>query len=156
VNPRLLRAVLIAGRLFLGGILVYAAYTKLKLPWISFAATIEAYQLLPDWGVIFVARTLPPFELVLGLMLIAGVGLRWVAAAASALLLAFFLIMVRAYALGMDIDCGCFGPGDRLSAKTLVRDGLLLALALGITFAAFRRARRPPGEKALESPPATA
>jgi uncharacterized membrane protein YphA (DoxX/SURF4 family) len=141
VNPRVVRIAILAGRFFLGGVFLYAAYTKLKLPWISFAATIYAYELLPDWAVSFVARTLPPFELVLGLLLIAGVWLRWVAAAASALLLAFFVIMVRAFILGMEIDCGCFGPGDTLSGKTLLRDGLLLAVSLALTFAAFRRAR---------------
>lgn len=135
------RLLVLLGRLGLGAVFLYAAYTKLQLPWISFAATIEAYKLLPESGVIFVARTLPWFEAALGAMLVLGFGLRWVAAAASALLLAFFAIMVRSYALGLEIDCGCFGPGDALSWKTLVRDGLLTSVAVALAIFSFRNAR---------------
>ena len=129
------------GRLGLGAVFLYAAYTKLKLPWITFAATIEAYKLLPESGVVFVARTLPWFEATLGALLVLGFGLRWAAAAASALLLAFFAAMVRSYALGLQIDCGCFGPGDALSWKTLIRDGLLTSVAVALAVASFRATR---------------
>jgi uncharacterized membrane protein YphA (DoxX/SURF4 family) len=132
---------MLLGRLGLGAVFLYAAYTKLKLPWITFAATIEAYKLLPESGVIFVARTLPWFEAALGVLLVLGFGLRWVAVAASALLLAFFAAMVRSYALGLQIECGCFGPGDALSWKTLIRDGLLTSVAVALAVASFRTSR---------------
>jgi uncharacterized membrane protein YphA (DoxX/SURF4 family) len=135
------RALILVTRLGLGAVFLFAAYSKLKLPWISFAATVYAYQLLPDDAVVFVARALPWFELLLGALLILGIQLRWVAAAASVLLLAFFAVLVRSYARGMDIDCGCFGPGDRLSWKTLAREGLLLGVSLALTVAAFRTSR---------------
>jgi hypothetical protein len=61
------------------------------------------------------------------------------AAAASLLLAVFFGLMVRAMAKGMEIDCGCFGPGDRLSWVTLLRDGALLASSLFVTARAFRQ-----------------
>ena len=141
---------MLLGRLGLGAVFLYAAYTKLKLPWITFAATIAAYKLLPEDGVIFVARTLPWFELALGALLVLGFGLRWVAAAASALLLTFFAAMVRSYALGLQIDCGCFGPGDALSWKTLIRDGLLTSVSVVIAVAAFRSSRSE--ERPMEPP----
>ncbi|HLE36255.1 MAG TPA: MauE/DoxX family redox-associated membrane protein [Candidatus Acidoferrales bacterium] len=140
------RALLLAGRIGLGLVLLYAGYAKLQQPWISFAATIEAYKILPPDAVIFTARTLPWFEVVLGALLLLGVGLRWVAAVASALLLMFFAILVRSYALGMDVDCGCFGPGEKLSWKTLVRDGLLVGVSVAVTIGAFLAARRPARE----------
>jgi len=140
------RALLLAGRIGLGLVLLYAGYAKLQQPWISFAATIEAYKILPPDAVIFTARTLPWFELLLGALLVLGVGLRWVAAVASALLLMFFAILVRSYALGMDVDCGCFGPGEKLSWKTLVRDGLLVGVSVAVTIGAFLAARRPARE----------
>jgi len=140
------RALLLAGRIGLGLVLLYAGYAKLQQPWISFAATIEAYKILPPDAVIFTARTLPWFEVVLGALLVLGVGLRWVAAVASALLLMFFAILVRSYALGMDVDCGCFGPGEKLSWKTLVRDGLLVGVSVAVTIGAFLAARRPARE----------
>jgi len=103
-----------------------------------FAIAVNGYGVLPDWAVTPVAYGVIALETVLAILLISGVGLRWSSAAASGLLLFFFCIMLRAYFLGMSIDCGCFGPGDALSAKTLARDGALLALALGLTVAAFK------------------
>jgi len=40
--------------------------------------------------------------------------------------------MVRAYAKGMEINCGCFGANDIISWKTLLRDGSMLAAALAL------------------------
>ena len=49
----------------------------------------------------------------------------------TALLLAFFNFMLwRAFLQGKEIDCGCFGPGEALTWKTLLRDGSMLAGAL--------------------------
>lgn len=126
------------GRLGLGGLMLYAAYAKLSTGWITFAMVIEAHQILPPAGVEFVARWLPWGELILGAGLIVGWGLRWFAAATSFLLLVFFVVLSRSYALGLQVECGCWGPGDLLTWKTLVRDGLLLAASLALTIAAFR------------------
>jgi len=139
---RLPRILLLAGRIILGLILVYAAYAKLKYPWITFAATVSAYQLLPDNAVIFVARTVPWLELVLGVWLLTGLALRWSAAAGTALLGVFFAILVHSYAKGMQIECGCFGPGgDPLTWKRLVLEVALLALGIAVTIGAFARRR---------------
>jgi uncharacterized membrane protein YphA (DoxX/SURF4 family) len=130
-------------RVALGVIFVYAAWVKLKEPWELFALAISGYQLLPMTAVQFVARTLPWFELAVGLLLIAGVWLRAAAMATTLLLLGFFVLMVRAYAKGMAIECGCFGSGDPLSWKTLLRDGTMLAGSLLLTSMAFLRQRKP-------------
>ena len=45
--------------------------------------------------------------------------------------------MVRAYAKGMQINCGCFGPGEAISWKTLLRDGSMAAAAIAMTCLAF-------------------
>jgi uncharacterized membrane protein YphA (DoxX/SURF4 family) len=124
-------------RVALGVIFVYAAWTKLRDPWALFAMAIDSYQVLPAWAVELVARALPWFELLLGVLLIVGVWRHVSAAAASLLLAVFFGLMVRAMAKGMQIDCGCFGPGDRLSWVTLLRDGALLASSLFVTARAF-------------------
>jgi len=132
----------LALRLFLGAVFVYAAYLKLKDPWVVFAMSIDSYKLLPEWGVLAVAKTLPWFELGLGLLLISGYGLRWSGLVTTLQLLAFFSVMLRSYLMGLEIDCGCFGPGEALTWKTLVRDGLLAACSILLTFLAFR-SRRP-------------
>jgi uncharacterized membrane protein YphA (DoxX/SURF4 family) len=137
-----LRAVTLVLRIVLGAIFVYAAWTKLRVPWELFAMSIDSYQVLPLKLVELVARTLPWFELAVGLLLIAGYWLRSAATAITLLLAVFFSLMVRAYATGMEINCGCFGTGDPISWKTLLRDGSMLAAALALTVLAFLRRKR--------------
>lgn len=126
------RTVALALRVLLGAVFIYAAYTKLRQSWLLFALSVDSYQLLPEWAVYAVARTLPSLELALGIMLIAGVWLRYLSMVAAAILGLFFAVMVVAYFRGGGIDCGCFGVGEPLSARTLLRDGALLAAALAL------------------------
>ena len=139
------RILLLLGRIALGGIFVYAAWTKLHPPIaISlslFALQVDSYRMLPPWAVNLVAQTLPFLELALGALLVIGWPLRLVSSVTSLLLLAFFSTMVRSYALGLEINCGCFGPNEKLGVGTLLRDGAMLALALAVVFGAFWSAR---------------
>jgi len=128
-----LRVAALLLRIALGVVFVYAAWLKLRDPWQMFAMSIDSYQLLPMWAVRVVARTLPWLELLLGVLLMAGLWLRFSAGATSLLLLGFFVLMIRAWAKHMEINCGCFGPGDIISWKTLLRDGSLLAGSLFVT-----------------------
>jgi hypothetical protein len=43
--------------------------------------------------------------------------------------------------MGMKIDCACFGLGDVIGPRTLVRDGVLLVLSVGLTILAMRNGR---------------
>jgi len=142
------RALITLLRVGLGVVFAYAAYTKLRQPWMLFAFSINSYGLLPERAVMLLARTLPWVELAIGVLLVIGYQLRYVAAAASALLSVFFTVMVRAHIQGLGIDCGCFGFGEKLGARTLIRDGLLVALSLGLTVAAFVTARTKPTAEA--------
>src|SRR5579864_5341376 len=125
-----MRRLMVILRLALGAVFVYAAYTKLRQPWLLFAMSIDAYQVLPEWAVLTLGRTIPWLELALGILLATGFGLRYAAAGASILLAAFFAIMLQAYIKGMGIDCGCFGLGEKISPLTLTRDGVFLAMAI--------------------------
>jgi uncharacterized membrane protein YphA (DoxX/SURF4 family) len=136
---KFLRAILLLLRVAIGGVFVYAAWSKLRDPWTLFAISIDAYHVLPQWAVLVVARTLPWLELLLGVLLVVGVFRRISTLAASALLMLFFGLMVRAYVRGETIDCGCFGPGEAISPLTLLRDGALLACSLFLTAMAWRR-----------------
>ena len=133
------RYVPLALRLFMAVVFLYAAYTKLKDSYLIFAMAIDGYQLLPPWAVEAVARTLPAFELVLGLALLVGWKLKYTSAAATALLGFFLGLMIFTYARGLSIDCGCFGAGEPLSAKTLARDGGLVACSLALAWFAWRQ-----------------
>ena len=131
--------ILPALRIILGAVFIYAAYSKLRQSWLLFALSIDSYQLLPEWAVYAVARTLPWFELALGVLLVAGVWLRYLSVVAAAILAAFFTVMLLSYFRGGGLDCGCFGVGEPLSGRTLARDGLLLAAAVTVAVAAWRQ-----------------
>src|SRR2546422_241463 len=131
---RRLRLVL---RLLLAAVFLYAAWSKLRQPWLLFAISIDSYHVLPEWAALLVARALPWMELLLGLALAFGYALPYVALITSVQLLVFFSVMLRAYAKGLGIDCGCFGVGEALTARTLARDGALLACAILLTISAF-------------------
>lgn len=148
------RAIIWIGRLVLGGIFIYAGYSKIFLPIIHphppvgvalsfFAMQVDSYQLLPPWGVNFVAHTLPFAEVVLGLLLLIGWRLRFWAVIVTLIMLGFFAVVVRSYALGLQINCGCFANPEPLTIKTVFRDGSLAALALLMTVFAFFEARQP-------------
>jgi uncharacterized membrane protein YphA (DoxX/SURF4 family) len=112
-----------------------------------FGMTVDSYQMLPEWGVVLVARALPWVELIFGAMLILGVWARWAAAGASALLVVFVCAIVRAYTMDLQINCGCFGTNEPITKFTILRDAGFLAASLVLTVLAFiahrrRRARR--------------
>jgi hypothetical protein len=77
--------------------------------------------------------TLPYAELALGVLLL--VTWSWVlavvAAVATALFAAYWVLVLRVLRLGEEVDCGCFGAlgDDRVSGATLARNSLLVGLA---------------------------
>ena len=154
------RAVIWIGRLLLGGIFVYAGYTKLVYPnhnlWpyfmlkfsvstnlSTFAFQVESYKVLGAEGASLVAHTLPFVEIMLGLLLLIGWKFRIWAAMATAILAGFLTLVTRAYLLHMEINCGCFGTPEPLTGMTVLRDGALVALALLVTIFAFQEGREP-------------
>lgn len=136
-SSRVAKIFMLAARVVLGAVFIYAAYVKLRDPWQLFAMSIDSYRILPLNLVEIAARVIPWLELAIGVLLIAGIWLRISGTIVSLLLLTFFGLMVRAYAKGMEISCGCFGPGEVISWKTLLRDGALVATALAMTWLAF-------------------
>jgi uncharacterized membrane protein YphA (DoxX/SURF4 family) len=135
------RGLLIVGRLALAAVFLWAAYAKLRDPWMIFAMEIDAMHIVPNSMVEFLARTMPWFELLLGVLLVVGIQMRYVASVATALLAVFFTTLLVLYLRGFQGDCGCFGPGEQLGPKTLARDGALLALSIWVTWQAFRKRR---------------
>lgn len=141
---------LIVGRIALAAVFIYASYGKMKpqmnTGWSAgsvrvslsmFAMEVDSFQMLPTWGVNFVAHALPPFELFLGLWLLSGIVLRYSALITTVLLAGFFAVLIHAYALGQEISCGCFGPGEHIGPKRLLIEGCFLAVALAVTIGAF-------------------
>ena len=119
-----------------------------------FAMQVDSYQMLPPSGVSFVAHALPPFEMFLGLWLLSGIALPFSSVMTTVLLSGFFSAMVRSYALHLGINCGCFGTPEQLGAKTLIRDGSLLALSLAVTIGSFLMRGQRGGGRFPEATPA--
>jgi uncharacterized membrane protein YphA (DoxX/SURF4 family) len=94
----------------------------------------------------------PWIEVGLGVLLLAGPKLRWVAVATAVLLCMFIGAMGITYARGIEADCGCFGSGDRISPLSLLRDSAFLIPALFLIFEPRIRARqRTESNPAVES-----
>jgi uncharacterized membrane protein YphA (DoxX/SURF4 family) len=139
------RGLLIAGRLIIAGIFLYAGYEKFREPWIQFAVSVAEFKAVPDSWIQPIARTLPLAEIALGIALISGILARWFSLVATLLLLLFLGVGIRAYALGLAVDCGCFGAGKSggIDAMWFVEHGAMVALALAVTIGAFVQARGP-------------
>lgn len=121
-------------RLGLAAVWLVSGTLKVTDPDQTYVA-VRAYDVLPGAGVEIVAALLPWVELALGLLLLAGIGLRLVAALSAGLLLVFVAGVAQAWARGLSIDCGCFGgggvvaPGETAYVQELLRDAGFLLMA---------------------------
>src|SRR5580700_11039724 len=92
------------GRLALAAVFLWAAYTKLRDPWMIFAMEIDAMHVVPGASVEWIARTMPWFELLIGVFLVIGIQTRYVASAATLLLGFFFTLLLVLYLRGFQGD----------------------------------------------------
>ena len=96
-------------RWLLSFVFLYAGATKLADPK-AFAALIDAYGIVPDSMLMPVAVGLPLLEVVAAIGLMADV--RGSLGIISGLMAVFIAILVYGVRMGLDVDCGCFGPED--------------------------------------------
>jgi uncharacterized membrane protein YphA (DoxX/SURF4 family) len=121
-------------RLGLAAVFLVSGVLKAIDPDATYVA-VRAYDLLPKLGVALVAGALPWLEIVIGLLLLAGIATRAVAVVSAVLLLGFMAGVAQAQARGLSIDCGCFGgggavdPGQTTYGRELLRDAGFLLLA---------------------------
>lgn len=156
------RAIILLGRIAIAAVFLFAAYSKIYLPnkllgplplkfalsanLQNFVPSVEQYKVVSHDSAVSIAHVLPFAELLLGLLLLVGWGIRIWLSAASALLLGFLTLLTWALLNHMDIkDCGCFASGtpEPLTGWTVLRDGVFLAFALLTTYLAFVEARKP-------------
>lgn len=137
---RHLRSALLAARLLMAGIFIYASIDKIAHP-AAFAKDVYNYQILPDVLVNLTALVLPWLELLLGLCLLTGVWLPGAVLAVNGLLLVFLAALVFNLARGLDVNCGCFGAaglGPSMSTGWyLLRDVGFLAIGAFLFYAVF-------------------
>lgn len=115
-------------RLFLGGLFIYAAWSKVLEP-AGFAMSVRGYKIIPFALSNLFALGVSWTELVAGAMLILGVFTRKAAGAIAILLFMFIVAISMVIIRGMAIDCGCFGSegGSSASWILIARNVALLA-----------------------------
>ena len=132
----------------LGGIFIYAGSTKLLAPEV-FATLIDAFGIVPEALLVPVAIGLPILEVIAGIGLL--LDIRGSLAVITGLLVLFTAILGYGIWMGLDVDCGCFGPQDPEAEAfhglklSLYRDFVMLAGVLYMYGWRRYRAIRPAG-----------
>ncbi len=129
------RFVILLSRLILGMVFIVASIDKIALPE-AFAASIQAYDLLPIGIINILALVIPWMELLCGIFLVTGMLVRSSSAVVSVLLGVFVIAMVSALLRNLTIDCGCFGKAyaTPVSWARVLEDAGLLLLGLHLFF----------------------
>lgn len=120
-----------AARILLGGIFLWASVTKVP-DMAAFAESVANYRIVPPALVPAVAAAVVGVEIAAGVALVLNVWARAAALVLSALLAVFTVGLASALARGIDLSCGCFGGNAPATWWTVLRDVVLLLLALGV------------------------
>lgn len=113
----------------IGVVFIWSGITKLLAPK-EFSVIIESYGLIPDAWILPAAVFLSVLEVAAGFGLL--LDIRGSLAVITGLLILFMAVLSYGIWLGLDIDCGCFGPQDPESKAlhglraALVRDMIML------------------------------
>lgn len=139
-----------AARLLLAGVWIVAGWLK-AVDLDASVRAVRAYQILPELGAQVVGAGLPLIEIVAGMLLLVGFGVR-IGAALSVLMLAAFTVgIASAWARGLQIDCGCFGSGGALAVGKSPSYGWELARDMSLLLVAAALARYPASRYAVEN-----
>lgn len=130
-------------RWILALVFLYSGVIKLIDP-PRFAQIIAGFGLVPPLLLMPTALLLPAVEM------IAGIGLlfnkRGSLATITMMLVLFMAVLTYGIYLGLDIDCGCFGPEDPEQAykglkKALLRDTVLMAAVMSLYWHTHNKGR---------------
>ncbi len=106
---RILDSLYHIGRLGIGTLFIYAGSLKLSDPAV-FAALIDAFGIVPEGLLGPVSVLLPVLELLAGVALL--FDLEGSLSIITGLLILFTAILGYGIWMGLDVDCGCFGPQE--------------------------------------------
>jgi len=129
-------------RWVLSTLFIWAGCTKLA-DLQAFSAIIRDFGIVPEMSVMPIAIILPVLEVVAAIGLIFDI--RGSLAVITALLALFIVILGYGIWLGLDIDCGCFGPEDPESSaynglrSAFYRDLAMMAAIFHLYFWRFRQ-----------------
>jgi putative oxidoreductase len=138
-NPKLRPKTLVVEwilRIFLGGVFIYAALTKIGHTR-EFGEIITHYQILPEHWTLPIAIWLPWVELTAGLGILSGWWKLGAATVITTLLFIFTAALSLSLIRGIDINCGCFSTGSTAHLPILVdllRDIVFTAMGVALLF----------------------
>ena len=120
-------------RLLLGGIWIWAAWSKLGNPR-GFVQAVRAYDMTPEWLSKAIGYGLPVLEVCIAALLVLGIVTRAAAIVSGLLLFVFLIGLIQASVRGLKLECGCFGGGGTTIGSThytldILRDVGLIALS---------------------------
>ena len=113
-------------RMALAALFIYGGVIKLFDPK-AFAATISAYDLVPDISLPVVAIGLPLIETIAGLALL--LNRPWGLHLVTGLLVLFVFVLGYGILGDLDVDCGCFGA-EELDKRAGLREAFYRDLIL--------------------------
>ena len=123
-------------RIILIGVFLWSGITKALHP-LQFAEIVAAYGLLPEALALLAAISLIALEIIaaIGLLFEKRGALAWI----SLMMILFLAVLSYGIYLGLDIDCGCFGPNDPEAVafhdlRGAFQRDLLLILAIGYLY----------------------
>jgi uncharacterized membrane protein YphA (DoxX/SURF4 family) len=120
-------------RCILAVVFIYSGYVKAQAT-LQFAVAITGYKIVPEQYIYPIAQYFPWVEIALGVWILIGWKIRWSSIAAAGLMLFFIVLLSITLSRGIDTNCGCFGFGDRITWKTMARDGSFLIPALYLMY----------------------
>lgn len=116
-------------RMVLAAVFLYSGVAKLTAP-SDFAVIISGYGILPDFIVPSAAVAIPLLEVFVAVGLCFDV--KGTLTAYSVIMIVFVAVLFHGIRMGLDVDCGCFGPDDpegkafHSLREALWRDGVIL------------------------------
>jgi uncharacterized membrane protein YphA (DoxX/SURF4 family) len=126
----------LAIRLGLAGIFLVAGGLKVT-DLASSGRAVNAYQVMPYDAAMAVGAMQPFVEIVIGLLLLAGLATRLAAWISGTMMVVFIAGISSAWARGLNIDCGCFSKGGQLPPGVtpdylpeILRDVAFLTMAI--------------------------
>jgi putative oxidoreductase len=125
---------------------IYAGAAKLNDP-LDFADNIAGFGILPAAFINPLALSLPPFEILSGLLLLWPPTRRVGALAIALLSVIFFAALSSALLRGLTLDCGCFGTGAPSRPRMWIELGLNVVF-LGGSVLVYLRSMMPPASAA--------
>jgi len=132
LTTRIFPWISLAARAILGVALIWAGSLKIGDLAQSVVA-VKAYEFpIPDGLETFLGNALPIVEILLGLVILAGLASRWTALLGAVMMVVYIAAIISAWARGLSIDCGCFTPGGFLDANQKTQYGLDIARDCGL------------------------